>query len=258
MSFNVRTADVLDIGNEWEKRRGMVFERVRAFAPDLLGLQECHDGQQAQDVRAELADYEFIGVRRGGSRLAPLEMTPALVRMEAFEVVTQHIFWLSRTPDVPGSTSWASAYVRTAALLHLRERSSGRELAWIHTHFDFTPFAVHQSARLLRRELESLPEGLPVVVTGDFNATKIGSAYRTLLGARSARPLFDAYRVANPKDRWQGSYHAYGKILPIAQAFDWILVSGEFRVLGAGIDRSQTGGRFPSDHFPIWAVLDLD
>ena len=257
MSFNVRTAEVLDIGNEWEKRRGMVFERVRAFAPDLLGLQECHDFQQAQDVRAELTDYRVHRGAARGRRLAPLEMTPALVRLAAFEVVTQRNFWLSRTPDVPGSTSWGSAYVRTAVLLHLRERSSGRELAWIHTHFDFSPIAVHQSARLLRRELESLPAGLPVVVTGDFNTTKISSAYRVLLGARSARPLFDAYRVANPKDRWEGSYHAYG-YLPIALAFDWILVSGEFRVLGAGIDRSQTGGRFPSDHFPIWAVLDLD
>jgi endonuclease/exonuclease/phosphatase family metal-dependent hydrolase len=257
MSFNLRTAEANDGENSWEQRREMALGRVRAFAPDLLGLQECHDVQQSLDVKAELSDFAFIGVRRGGSGRAPLEMTPALVRQAGFDVLDQRIFWLSRTPDVPASSSWASAYVRTAVQLRLRERGSGRELAWMHTHFDYTPLAVPESAKLLRRELEALPQGLPLLVTGDFNAGKRSGAYRTLLGAGGSRPLRDAYRLAHPDGRGDGSFHAFGK-LPRAQAIDWILVSDEFRVRDAGIDRSQVDGRYPSDHFPIWALLDLD
>ncbi len=257
MSFNLRTAEANDGANAWEQRREMAFGRVRAFDPDLLGLQEVHDVQQSLDVRTGLSDYAFIGVRRGGSGRAPLEMTPALVRESGFDLLEQRVFWLSRTPEAPSSSSWGSAYVRSAVLLRLLERGSRRELAWLHTHFDYTPLAVLESARLLRRELEALPQGLPLVVTGDFNAGKRSAAYRTLLGAGGPRPLRDAYRLAHPDGRGDGSFHAFGK-LPRPQAIDWILVSQEFHVRDAGIDRSQVDGRYPSDHYPIWALLDLD
>jgi endonuclease/exonuclease/phosphatase family metal-dependent hydrolase len=39
-------------------------------------------------------------------------------------------------------------------------------------------------------------------------------------------------------------------------SIDWILVSDHFRVLDAQIDRSRQGNLFPSDHYPITAVLD--
>jgi endonuclease/exonuclease/phosphatase family metal-dependent hydrolase len=35
-----------------------------------------------------------------------------------------------------------------------------------------------------------------------------------------------------------------------------VLVSGHFRVLAAEIDRSRHGHLFPSDHYPLTAVLD--
>lgn len=255
MSFNLRTAEANDGENAWDLRREMALGRVRAFAPDLLGLQECHDLRQADDVRAGLPEYTFIGARRGGSGRAPLEMTPALVRTERFEVLEQRIFWLSRTPETPGSLSWGSAYARTAVQLRLRERSGGRELAWLHTHFDYLPFAVREMAGMLRGVADGLPAGLPLLVTGDFNAGKRSAAYRRLLGQGGPRPLFDAYRLAHPDGRGDGTFHAFGK-LPRAQAIDWILVSGEFRVQEAGIDRFQVEGRFPSDHYPVWAVLE--
>jgi endonuclease/exonuclease/phosphatase family metal-dependent hydrolase len=255
MSFNLRTAEAGDGENAWALRRDLAFERIRAFDPDLLGLQECHDAEQAADVRAELADYELIGVRRGGSGPAPLEMTAAMVRRSAFEVLERRIFWLSRTPETPGSSSWGSAYVRTAVLMRLRERNGGREMAWFNTHFDYTPFAVIESARVLRREIEALPAGLPVVLNGDFNAGKRSLAYRTLLSKRTSRPLVDAYRLARPNGRSEGTFHAFGK-LPFPQAIDWILVSGEWCVLEAGIDRTGSPGGWPSDHHPLWAVIE--
>ncbi len=255
MTFNLRTAEAADGENAWPLRRELAFERIRAFDPHLLGLQECHDAQQAADIRAELAGYEFIGVRRGVPP-APLEMTPALVRKDAFEVLERRIFWLSRTPEVPGSTSWGSAYVRSAVQLRLRHRTSGLELAWINTHFDYTPIAVRESARLLRRQVEALPLELPVLVNGDFNAGKRSAAYRELLGAGSPRPLADAFRLAHPGERKEGTFHAFGK-LPFAQAIDWLLVSPHWRVLEAGIDRTGGPDRWPSDHYPVWAVVDL-
>lgn len=255
MTFNLRTAEARDGENAWANRRDLALERIHSFAPDLLGLEEVHDAEQSADVRAALPGYTWYGVRRGGNGPAPLEMTPALVRSEAFEVLEDRVFWLSPTPDVPGSTGWGAAYARTAVQLRLRHRASGQELYWIHTHLDYLPLAVRGMSHLLREVIDDLPLLIPLMLTGDFNAGKRSLVYRTLLGRATPRRLWDALRLAQPDGRGEGTFHAFGR-LPRAQAIDWILVSEGLRVLEAGIDRTAREGRFPSDHFPVWAILE--
>mgnify|MGYP001336706344 CR=1 FL=1 len=166
MSFNLRTAGANDGLNNWEQRRELAFERIRAFTPDLVGLQEVHGEKQAPDLRAALPEYHFLGIERGGPGDAGHEIAAVLVRADAFDILAERHFWLSQTPEVPGSRSWGSAYVRTAAFIHLRRRESGQELLFANTHLDYTPWACREGARCLRRQLEALPSGLPVVVSG--------------------------------------------------------------------------------------------
>lgn len=256
MTFNLRTAEAMDGENAWSTRRDLALERIFSFKPDLLGLEEVHDAEQSVDVRAALPGYAWYGARRGGNGPAPLEMTPALVRSEAFEVLESRVFWLSPTPDVPGSTGWGAAYARTAVQLHLRGRTDGQELSWIHTHLDYLPLAVRGMAHLLREVIEELPVNIPLVVTGDFNAGKRSQVYRMLTGRNTPRRLWDVLRLAQPDGQGEGTFHAFGK-LPRPQAIDWILVSEGLRVREAGIDRTARHGRFPSDHFPVWAVLEI-
>ena len=40
MSFNVRLAAAQDGENAWSKRRGLFFETIEQFQPDLIGFQE--------------------------------------------------------------------------------------------------------------------------------------------------------------------------------------------------------------------------
>ena len=39
-------------------------------------------------------------------------------------------------------------------------------------------------------------------------------------------------------------------------AIDWILVSAHFRVQDAWIDRARQGELYPSDHYPLAALVD--
>ena len=39
---------------------------------------------------------------------------------------------------------------------------------------------------------------------------------------------------------------------------DWILVTDDFQGVDAGIDRTQDNGRYPSDHYPVWATFRLE
>src|ERR1041384_3204380 len=60
MSFNIRNSSAKDGENAWEKRKGFLLETVRAFGPDLLGMQEVLE-DQAEFLRGGLADYGFVG-----------------------------------------------------------------------------------------------------------------------------------------------------------------------------------------------------
>ncbi|BAJ62097.1 MULTISPECIES: endonuclease/exonuclease/phosphatase family protein [Anaerolinea] len=257
VTFNLRTAEAQDGEFSWARRRDMVVECLRDLDADLIGLQEVHDDSQARDVRSAFPEYEWIGVRRGGNGAAPLEMNVALVRRGAFEVLEQQFFWLSRTPEVPGSISWGSAYVCTAIFLRLRSCRNGAEAAWFNTHLDYLPQARLEGAKLLRRRIEALPPDCNVLVTGDFNAGKRSCVYRTLLGeGASCHRLRDAYRAVHTDGRGEGTFHAFG-MLPRPQAIDWVLVSKDLPVEDAGVACVSVGGVYPSDHYPVWAKVRL-
>lgn len=252
MSFNIRTAEANDGDNHWQHRKQFALERIRAFAPDLLGLQECHDELQAGFIRAGLPDHAFYGVHRRAGEYNGQEMAPLLVARGVFNLEETGCFWLSETPQVVGSLSWNSAYPRTVSWARLTCRQTGRPLLFVNTHFDYEPEAIIGDARCLHHWLGGLDVDLPLILTGDFNTDKESEAYRFLTGDGRLR---DAFRQVHPPGEDETTFHAYGHEEELA-AIDWILVSPHFQVQEAAIDRSRQAHLFPSDHYPLSAVLD--
>lgn len=253
MSFNIRYSLADDEENRWDRRKSLVTSRIKAFDPDLLGLQECRDDSQAEFVKASLQDYEFLGLPRGGDTVTAPEMAPILVKRSAFHVRQWETFWLSETPHIRGSKSWGSVFPRTATWADLTDLSSGRRLIFVNTHFDYEPTAVQESARFMRAWVDDAIEQHPLLITGDFNADKSSSAYSQL---KSSNPeLMDVFKAGNVADEDEGTFHGYGvEIQP--KPIDWMFVSNHFSVLKAEIDRHQEGSLFPSDHYPVTAALD--
>ena len=252
MSFNIRYGLAADGDNHWHKRKHFALERVRAFAPDLLGLQECRDDEQAAFLREGLPDYHFIGIHRGGPGDTALEMAPLLFRSKAFNLIDSGCFWLSETPEVPGSLSWDSAYPRTATWARFACRATGAELTYVNTHFDYEPAAIDGDAQCLRQWLDRHCRQTPLIVTGDFNDNKQSKAYRLLTGDGA---LIDVFGHLHPTETDAATFHAFGNPGEMAP-LDWILVSSHFRILDVQIDRSRKGHLYPSDHYPVTAVLD--
>jgi endonuclease/exonuclease/phosphatase family metal-dependent hydrolase len=249
MSFNLRYGTAPDGENGWYKRKPLALERIQAFAPDLLGLQECRDDEQAEFIKTNLPEYEFYGVRREGGKETALEMAPVLFRRAAFEELERGHFWLSETPEMVGSKSWNSTFARTATWVKLRHTATGHSLIFLNTHFDYHPPAVDGAARLLRGWLAR--QTAPLIVTGDFNAEKNSAAYQLLAGGGA---LADAYRQVWPNGNAQeATFHGYGQTPELT--IDWILISPHFQVMSASVDRTHAGNLFPSDHYPVLAEL---
>jgi endonuclease/exonuclease/phosphatase family metal-dependent hydrolase len=249
MTFNLRYREADDGLQRWDRRKALALERIRAFNPDLLGIQECSDGPQAAFIRRHLKDWAFHGV---GTEDAdwPVEMAPILVRRRAFDIVATGQFWLSETPAVP-SKSWDADFARTATWAELRHRDTGRSLVFLNTHVDYQPQALKRSAQVLGKWIERTVRRMPIIVTGDFNADKRSPVYRRLTRGGA---LLDVFRQSSGPTTDEGSFHGYGTMIPPA-SIDWILISRHFAVVSAEVDQYVERNRFPSDHYPVETTL---
>ena len=258
MSFNIRTANAADGVNDWDgNRKNLVEETIRNFGPDLVGFQE--DLKRQGDFLADqFPAYEFVGRGSQGGNDGPYDTV--MYRRSRFERVRSGHFWLSETPDVPGSESWGTAFPRMVTWLELSDNNNpGFNFVIMNTHWDHVSAdARFESAKLMRSKVRELASGIPVIVTGDFNADQGGAAYQRMTGrdnADTVRNFTDTYRQIHPEDSdTVGTAHGFdgragdGRI-------DWILHDNDFTTLDANIDRTSFDGRYPSDHFPINATL---
>ncbi|MGU3391133.1 endonuclease/exonuclease/phosphatase family protein [Sphingomonas sp. M1A8_2b] len=249
MTFNVRYPNPDDGANVWADRRAVFVKTVREANPDVLGTQELFQ-LQGQDIIRALPNYRWFGRDRFGGHAT--EHMGIFYRTDHLRLVGQGDFWLSETPDTPGSMAWGATLPRMVnwGIFETRGRTPYRFLM-IDTHFANRDTedeeARRRSAALIAARLPALAHGLPIVLTGDFNATPDSDAHRRLAGV-----LTDVWATAPKKTGPHGTFHDFtGK--PHAM-IDYIMVRG-FMPLNAAVLTDHDGARYPSDHFPILAVL---
>lgn len=259
MTFNIRYGTANDGENRWDLRKDFVVETIEAFDPDLLGTQETLSFQR-QYLEEKLDGYEAWGVGREDGKESG-EQTTLFYKSKRFERTDGGHFWLSETPDVPGSKSWDSSLPRIASWVKLadRENPKAKPLLFVNTHFDHRGAEARlQSAKLIREQIAKLGEGCRVIVTGDFNTGEGSPPYVALFGEADgkASSVRDAYRLAHSeKGDDEGSFSGFAAGAKRGARIDWIGVSRDFAVQSATIDRNEREGRTPSDHFPVNAIL---
>lgn len=247
MTFNVRYANPGDGADAWERRTELVFGVIRSHAPDLVGLQEALAGQM-DELRAAFPGYRFLGQGRKGGRRG--EYSALMVRDERFEVVESGDFWLSPTPDEVGSRGWDADLPRMCTWAVLRDRTSGDAFLAMNTHFDHRgPEARRESARVIL-EQRARHGGLPLVLTGDLNASEESPPLAELRAAG----LRDTFRDAHADADVVGTFNGFRGESDGAK-IDYVLVDDGWSTLSAAIVRDHDDGRYPSDHFPVVAAI---
>jgi endonuclease/exonuclease/phosphatase family metal-dependent hydrolase len=254
MSFNVRFGTADDGENSWANRKELLVETIRQFAPHLLGTQEMLRFQADYLVQS-LPDYHYVGQSRVPDK--PDEECGIFVHKGRFHTLEQGHFWLSETPERPGSKSWDSSLPRMATWLKLYDQDAKQPLHILNTHFDHRGIkAREESARLIRNRLEGWGPDASIIVTGDFNAPDMSVPYTTLAASANSLTLVDCFRLVHPTQKDNlGTYHGFRGIRNGAR-IDWILCSPRFRVIRADIETACRDNRYASDHFPVVAVLE--
>ncbi|MDX3542085.1 endonuclease/exonuclease/phosphatase family protein [Streptomyces europaeiscabiei] len=253
MSFNLRYANTTR-PNSWAVRRPVMRALLRQEAPHVIGTQEgLH--RQLLDIETDLGpDYRWIGTgRAGGNRDEFMAVFYDTRRLAPVEY--QH-FWLSDTPDVPGSNTWGGGSIRMVTWVRFRDlRDGDRQFYVLNTHLDnASQYARERAAALIARRVAGFDPSLPLVVTGDFNvAAHRNAVYDTMLGAG----LVDTWDTAAERGDLYATFHGYHPLTPGGDRIDWILTRPGTTAHRAAINTYASNGQFPSDHLPVQASLTL-
>ena len=136
----------------------------------------------------------------------------------------------------------------------------GRELVFENTHFDHKGVVARQEAsRVLSRELSEIAKGVPAILVGDFNINEDNPAYAVLVRPTTPGAIAwtDAYRTVHPtRAADEASFHGF-KGGSAGARIDFIFHTPHFKATASQIDRTARGGRFPSDHYAVTAILQL-
>ena len=266
MSFNIRYGTANDGENRWENRRRMVFEVIGNQRSDVVGLQEALRFQIDQIIEAVPA-YAMVGVGRDDGETKG-EYSAILYRTDRFKVGESGTFWLSDTPQVPGSITWGNACTRICTWARFIENKSGRAFYLFNTHLDHVSQPSRQkSAALLAQRIHSRKHAEPFVLTGDFNVGEDNPVVTYLKGktapgradereAKNPVPVVDTFRVLHSEATAVGTFNGF-KGNREGDKIDYVFTPPGVKVLSADILRDNVAGRYPSDHFPVTAQLRL-
>ena len=252
MSFNIRNSHA----NDWEARKGLVYEVIGDYAPDVLGLQEANSFQ-LEDLSNEFPQYGKVGEgSMGGSKG---QHSAILFLEERFKLTDTGSFWLSENPTQP-SKSWRSAHHRICTWVELLGRKTDRTLYVYNTHMDDgSREARENGSRMIMEHIQGKVQAAPFVFMGDFNAREDSEALKIIKGNSEARQnpgikMVDSFRVLYPDRENVGTYNGFTGQSD-GPKIDYIMIKPNMKVREASILQTNLKGRYPSDHFPVTAQL---
>ena len=248
-SFNLRLDTSGDGINQFSRGRcDRVIELIRNESPDVIGFQEMTASMYAF-LRDRLSEYSFFGCGREKDYSG--ESTAIAVKNDGFSVISYETFWLSFTPNVPGSTFGEdqSPCPRTATSLLIHRVGSNECFRVVNTHLDH----VGERAKILgistiMQHISKFPEKF--VLTGDFNAEPNSSVVAALNGMEH----FGNF-VKELTENVGGTFHDYGA-LKIPTKIDYIFSDADYEPEESKlISYPPINGVYVSDHHPVFATI---
>ena len=254
-SYNIRMDNPGDGSNQWKFRKDLAANLVRFYDMDMFGAQEVLH-HQLTDLLDRLPEYAYVGVGREDGKTKG-EYAPIFYKKDRFNVLKIGNFWLAEDMNAVGKKGWDAACERVATWAIFQDKESGKKFFFLNTHLDHMgEVARHEGASLVLEQAKKLSEGLPVVVTGDFNAAPEDDPIQVLTNTADARHLTHTRTVAPIKYGPEWTFHDYGRIPNDKREWiDYIFVKGNISVLSHGVLAETLDNLYPSDHCPIVSKL---
>jgi endonuclease/exonuclease/phosphatase family metal-dependent hydrolase len=257
MTFNIRLDVVSDSLNSWQYRKEKAASQVLFHETDILAVQEALYNQML-DLQQSLKEYNHTGRGREDGKTKG-EYSAIFYKTKRFELLKEATFWLSKTPDIPGSKSWDAAITRIVSWAKFRDRITKKIFFVFNTHFDHIgKIARSESAKMLLKAVDSLAGRTIAIVTGDFNSSPSDEPIQVITDKRNPLHLTDTKEVSLSAHYGPtGTFNGFGPKERNDDPIDYIYFNRGLKVLQHGTLSQSWQGRFSSDHFPVWVKVLL-
>lgn len=251
MTYNLKNGGDLP---HWERRKSALAETIRQQGPTILGTQEGYEFQLAY-LRDELQHYEILG--DGRDPVLGGEYCAVFVDTDIAVVEDSGTFWLSETPNVPGSRFAHDNLPRIATWVRMQVQ--GTPLLYVNTHLTYIEDDIPAQMAVLVQELQKLIDpSIETIITGDFNIGR----HREPIASLRALGFEDAWSIATSSSGpsftfpdWDLWDDARIQSVVDENRIDWVCIrpaDGEstppVRVETVHTHRVEP---VPSDHFPV-------
>ena len=251
ISFNIRYDNPKDTGNLWIDRKEKIAQLIQFHQADIVGIQEGlhHQLEQLDNL---LPEFDWLGVGRDDGKQAG-EYTAIFFRKDRLSPNVANHFWLSETPEVPGSMSWETACTRMVSHVKFQDKITGQSFYHFNTHFDHkSEEAQYQGAFLLIDQIAEIAKEDLIILTGDFNVRKGSRTYQAL-----AKALKDTQQMDTNSYGPSFTYQSYDQKGDPDNTIDFIFLKNDDNVdvLRHAVLSDNWNGKYPSDHLPVFLEL---
>jgi len=255
MTFNIRLNIAVDSLNAWPYRKDKVASEILFHEVNLLGVQEALHIQM-MDLKERLPKFKYVGGGRDDGKEKG-EYSAIFYDTTRLQVIESKTFWLSQTPEVPGSKGWDAAITRIVTWAKFKDRKTGKIFFAFNTHFDHIgKEARRESAKLLLQKVADIAGKTPAIITGDFNAVPSDEPIQVITDRNNPLHLLNTANLSSsPHYGPTGTFNGWGPKERDDLPIDYIFLKGSWKVKKHATISQSWGGRFASDHFAVLATL---
>ena len=254
-TFNIRYAGAGDGLNSWDNRKGFIIQSIIHRQPDIIGFQEVLPHVK-NFLDENLPQYHIIG--NGRAEDLQGEYNCIAIKKDGFELISLETIWLSDTPYLPGSQFENNdSCPRISTMVTLRSKVNNRQLRVFNTHLDHRfPNIRLKQLGILDKFIEEYEKkrSMPTFLTGDLNCTPESKEIDYILHKFKVdfKDLSTIGKI-NSEITFHGFFHDHAHKVKI----DYIFATRDINLMKSHIDGTEKEGIYLSDHFPIYADVEL-
>ena len=262
--YNIRNANEKDTaaGNGWERRCPVVCGILQIENFDIFGAQEVYQSQ-LEDLCAALPQYGYVGVGRNDGKQDG-EYAPIFYRKDRIKCLANGAFWLSETPDVPGSKGWDAKYPRICTWGQFKDLKTGKKFWMFNLHLDHKGMeARRQSCHLVLAKVKEMCGKQPYILMGDFNVDQTNEIYNILA---DSGVFHDSFETAAVRFAETGSMNFFKINYKTDLRIDHVFLSPKLKALDyvvltysywTEVKPGVHEQRLPSDHYPVGVHVEF-
>lgn len=251
VTFNLRCPWVDDGINSLPHRLGAILDKIDNEQPDVICFQEVIE-RSAAFFQRHLPDY--LVVYNGREEHYDGEGLMTALRRDTVELLATDFFWLSPTPNVPGSRFKEQSLCPRVTQVIFARFCGAKQPFWVYNnHLDH----ISDQARILgikqvmaRVAADQQHCQAPVFILGDFNAQPNSDTIRYC-------DSYEAFPVINATEGIGVTFHNFGQ-KPDGPQIDYIYTDAVTAAKPYTVTKwtEEQDGVYLSDHYPVCLMIN--